>query len=143
MPALRANSGPAGSASSTCSSSASSSAVSIFNGPRRKGDPTAVIHAYTTVPIPTTFVVVVRIQDVNKGRYRYEAVLDVPTIAGGAGRLVEAHGYVRRIYEHKGRRLSYTSARCADGRLQAHGEFSFDDGSVVSGAAFNTCTVRD
>jgi hypothetical protein len=120
-----------------------SSAVSIFNGPPRSGDPTAILHAYTTVPVPTAFVVVVRIQNVNKGRYGYEAVVDVPTIAGGAGRLVQAHGYIRRLYEHRGRGLSYTSARCADGRLQARGEFSFDDGSVVAGSAFRPCTVRD
>src|SRR6188508_2170288 len=42
-----------------------SSPITIFNGPRRHGNPTVYGHAYTTVPVPTTFVVPVEIEKIH------------------------------------------------------------------------------
>jgi len=117
------------------------SPLTIFNGPRRGGSPTSIIHAYTTIPAPTTFVVVARITRA-KGRYRYRVTANVPPIAGGYGALTFARFKVGRVYKHKGKRRSYASARCRDGRLQAQGRFEFADGTVIGGTALRRCKAR-
>ena len=117
------------------------SPLTIFNGPRRGGNPTSIIHAYTTIPAPTTFVVVAPITRA-KGRYRYRVTANVPPIAGGYGALTFTRFKVGRVYKHKGKRRSYASARCRDGRLQARGSFQFADGTVISGTALRRCKAR-
>src|SRR5262245_57307643 len=44
-----------------------SSPITIFNGPRKHGNATVFGHAYTTVPVPTTFVVPVEIEKIHNG----------------------------------------------------------------------------
>jgi hypothetical protein len=117
------------------------SPLTVFNGTRQNGNPTAIIHAYTTIPAPTTFVVVSQIVQTG-GRYRYRVTNEVPPIAGGYGSLMHVDFKVRKIYKFKGKKLSYASARCRGGRLQAQGEFTFQDGAVITGSAFRPCSVR-
>jgi hypothetical protein len=38
-------------------------------------------------------------------------------------------------------RLSVANARCADGRLQAKIELTFEDGTFLQGSAFKLCKV--
>ncbi len=119
-----------------------SSPLTFFNGPRQGGNATVVIHAYATVPAPTTYVVVTTIAKVNKGRFGYEVSTDVPSIAGGYGSLTSGKLAIHRVYTYKGRTYGYTSARCADGLLEARGRFTFADGTVVAGTVFKPCRVR-
>jgi hypothetical protein len=115
--------------------------LTIFNGPRRGGRPTIVVHAYTTVPAPTTFVVQATIERAG-GRYGFRVSTDVPPIAGGYGALTHLAFRVGKRYRVHGRLHSYASARCADGRLQAQGAFFFADGSSVMGSLFRPCKTR-
>jgi hypothetical protein len=119
-----------------------SSPITIFNGPRKGGDPTVLAHAHTTVPVSTTFVVPVRIETIHNGRYGYRVKAKIPRIAGGAGVPVAGSLRVGRRWTSGGRRHSFVNARCADGRLQAVGEFSFDDGSRLKGSFLRLCQVR-
>ncbi|MET0559766.1 MAG: hypothetical protein ABW065_14035 [Solirubrobacterales bacterium] len=115
------------------------SPITIFNGPKIGGDPSVLAHAYTTVPVPTTFVVPVRIETIHNGRYGYRVSAEIPKIAGGAGVPISGSLKVGREWTYKGKRHSFVSARCADGRLQAIGTFSFKDGTLLNGTFVSPC----
>lgn len=114
------------------------SPLSLFNGPRRGGNPTVVAHAQNSVPVSETFVVVIPIER-RGGVYRYRATFDIPEIAGGAGAITHVDAKIGRRYRAGGRERSYVSARCSDGILQTLGLASFADGTVVSGSLFKAC----
>jgi hypothetical protein len=114
------------------------SKLTIFNGPRVGGLPSAVLHARFTAPATETFAVVVPIEK-RRGDFRYRARLDLPPLAGGLGALTRVEVEIGRRYRAGGRNRSYASARCSDGVLQTHGRFSFEDGTVVDGLVEKFC----
>ena len=118
------------------------SPITIFNGPRKGGDPTVFAHAYITVPAPTTFVVPVRIETIHNGRYGYRVNTEIPKLAGGSGIPISGSIKIGRKWTYKGKKHSYVNARCADGRLQAVGSFGFKDGTLMKGTFLSPCQVR-
>ena len=114
------------------------SELTIFNGPRAGGLPTAVLHARTTVPATQTYAIVVPIEQ-RRGDFRYRVRLDVPPIAGGLGSLTHIDVKIGRRYRAGGKQRSYASARCSDNILQTHGRFSFEDGTVIDGLVEKYC----
>ena len=110
-----------------------SSPITIFNGPRIKGDPSVFAHFYTTVPVPVAFVVPVRIETIHNGRYGYRVNAEIPKIANGAGIPISGSIKIGRKWTYKGVKHSYINARCPDGRLQAVGRFGFSDGTLAEG----------
>jgi hypothetical protein len=119
-----------------------SSPITIFNGPRKGGDPTVFAHFYTTVPVAVAFVVPIRIETIHNGRYGYRVNAKVPKIAGGAGIPISGSITIGRKWTYNGVKHSYVNARCPDGRLQATGKFGFDDGTVLEGSFLNPCQTR-
>jgi hypothetical protein len=119
-----------------------SSKVLAFNGPQRGGVRTIILHAYALVPAPTTFVVPVDVTRVNRGRYGWHSSLVAPVIAGGYGVVTHFDLTINRRYKFKGKKLSFLSARCADGRLQARGAVSFGDGTSMFATVFRPCRTR-
>lgn len=111
--------------------------VTVFNGTPIGGRPNFLIHAYTTVPAPTTFVVpgkVVR----DHGKFSYKITFQVPPIAGGYGSLVLFHTKVKRTWTYKGKKHSYISGKCPhSGSVLIQGTFHFADGQqkVSTGTA--------
>lgn len=120
---------------------AAGSPLTIFNGPREGGRPTAILHVRLATPAPQTLVLSVPIEK-RGGEFRYRATIDVPPIAAGRGSLVHVDATVGRRYRFRGNSRSYVSARCSDGVLQTHGRFEFADGSLVDGSVQRGCTVR-
>jgi hypothetical protein len=116
-----------------------SSPITIFNGPRVGGDPTVLAHFYTTVPVATAFVVPVRIETIHNGRYGYRVKAVIPKIAGGSGIPISGSIHIGREWTYKGKKHSYLSARCPDGRLQAIGQFGFLDGTLLKGTFLTPC----
>jgi hypothetical protein len=114
------------------------SPLTVFNGPRRNGDPTAILHAQAPFPVSETYVIVVPIER-RQGLYGYRASFDIPPIAGGFGSLTFIGGKLGRLYSFHGVRRSYISARCSDYILQTRGYLSFADGDVIYGSVFKTC----
>ncbi len=119
-----------------------SSPITIFNGPRIGGDPSVFAHFYTTVPTPVAFVVPVRIETIHNGRYGYRVKATIPKLAGGAGIPISGSIRIGRRWTYKGQKHSYVNARCADGRLQAVGQFGFADGTFLQGTFLRPCQVR-
>jgi hypothetical protein len=122
------------------------SPITIFNGPRKHGNPTVYAHAFTTVPVPTTFVVPVEIEKINNGVYGYRTKARIPKIAGGAGHPLSGSLRIGRKWTFKGVKHSYVNARCETGHLQARAELTFkDEGSgktFLTGTFVRPCTVR-
>jgi hypothetical protein len=119
-----------------------SSPLTVFNGPEKHGNPTAIGHAHLDYPSPTTYLVQSEIQKVDHGRYGYKLVFDFPKIVNDYGSGVYARVRIDRKWNYRGRTLSIANARCADGRLQARVEATFKDGTRLAGTAFKPCEVR-
>jgi hypothetical protein len=117
------------------------SPITLFNGPKVRGFDTVLAHAFTTVPIATTFIVPVVIEKIHKGVYGYRVEAKIPKIAGGYGHPISGNIKVERKWTFKGKKHSYVNARCETGRLQARGEFSFKDGTFLKGTFFRPCKV--
>lgn len=120
-----------------------SSPITLFNGPKKGGNDTVIAHAYTTVPVSTTFIVPVEIEKINKGVYGYRTEARIPKIAGGYGHPVSGKLTVDRKWTFKGKKHSFVNARCETGRLQARGKFTFKDGTFLTGTFLRPCKVRD
>jgi hypothetical protein len=116
-----------------------SSPITLFNGPKKHGNPTVLAHAHLTVPGPTTFVVPIEIQKVNDGRYGFKTVAKIPKIAGGAGTPIYGRLSIGRTWKYRGRTLSYANASCPDGHLQAKAQLNFKDGTELSGTFLKPC----
>ncbi len=116
-----------------------SSPITLFNGPRKHGNPTVLAHAYLSYPAPATYIVPVEIQKVRKGRYGFKTVAEIPKIAGGSGIPLYGRLTIGRRWTFKGRRLSFANAGCPDGRLQAKGQFRFRDGTFLQGGVLKRC----
>ena len=119
-----------------------SSPITIFNGPKKHGNPTVLAHAYLAQPVVTTFVVPVEIERIHKGIYGYRTHGKIPKIAGGAGVPIKGNLKIGKKWTFKGVEHSYISARCETGRLQARGQFRFKDGTFLSGTFLRPCQVR-
>jgi hypothetical protein len=120
---------------------AARSDLTIFNGPRLGGLPTAVLHARTTVPGTQTYAIVVPIEQ-RPGGFRYRARIDLPPLAAGFGALTHIDVDIGRRYRAGGKQRSYVSARCSDNILQTHGRFSFEDGTIVDGLVEKYCRSK-
>lgn len=118
-----------------------SAPLTIFNGPRLEGDPTAILHAQLTAPATQTYAIVVPIERLG-GRFRYRARLDLPPLAGGLGSLTHIDVKIGRRYRAGGQSRSYVAARCSDNILQTHGRFEFEDGTVISGQVEKYCRSK-
>ncbi len=110
------------------------SKIIAFNGGFKGGVTTLYIHAYLTVPTPAAIVTTVKIKKIHNGRYGLEAVSSIPKIAGGSGSV--------KSFSLTINKKGVLSAKCPDGKLQAHGTAVFVDGTRVSGEIVRTCTPK-
>lgn len=113
--------------------------LTFFNGPVVGGDPTLIVHAYLTVPVPTTYLVPLRIERIHKGIYGFRIQSKFPPIAGGYGSITHFDFRVDRKWRYRGKSTSYLYARCPIGHLQAKFEAEFSDSSKVSGTFVDRC----
>ena len=120
-----------------------SSPITLFNGPPKHGDPTVLAHAYLSVPAPTAYIVPVVIETIHHGLYGYRTKATIPKIAGGAGVPISGSLKIGKKWTYKGKKYSYINARCETGRLQAKANFTFDDGTFLSGTFLRPCSVRN
>jgi hypothetical protein len=116
----------------------SRSQLTIFNGPRLEGRPTAVLHTRLTAPATQTYAILVPIEK-QRGEFRYRARFDVPPLAGGTGAITHVDIEIGRRYRAGGKQRSYVSARCSDNIIWTHGRFTFEDGTVIDGLVEKYC----
>jgi hypothetical protein len=109
-----------------------SSKLLVFNGGKSGSTTTFFIHAYITVPTPAAIVTTVKIKKVKNGRYGLQSTATVPKIAGGSG---SVESFSLRITKR-----GVLLAKCPDGKLQAHVDSFFADGTKASATIIRTCT---
>jgi hypothetical protein len=115
--------------------------LTIFNGPRLATGPSVVLHARTLIPTVETYAILVPIERL-RGGFRYRARIELPPLAEGRGALTHIDARIGRRYRAGGRLRSYVSARCSDHILQTHGDFTFADGTVISGLVEKYCNDK-
>jgi hypothetical protein len=114
----------------------------VFNGGEKGGVTTFYIHAYITVPTPAAIVTTVKIKKIHHGRFGTEAVASIPKIAGGSGSVTFFSLSIQKQFTYKGKKVSVLTAKCPDGKLQAHGTAIFSDGTRASAEIIRTCTGK-
>jgi len=102
--------------------------VTLFNGAPKGGNPQIIIHAYTTVPAPTTFIVPGVLHKIAGGNQ--SVTFQVPPIAGGYGTLVHFNTSIGRRFRVGRRSSSYANAKCAKGSITLQGDFAYEDGTA-------------
>jgi hypothetical protein len=119
-----------------------SSAITLFNGPRQAGHPTVLVHAHFTTPATQTYAFLVPIEK-RRGEFRYRVTADFPPLAGGLGAITKIYIKVGRRYSAGGVKRSYVAARCSDHILRSHGIFTFSNGLVIEGVGLEKyCAQR-
>jgi hypothetical protein len=119
-----------------------SSKVLVFNGGENGGVITFYIHAYITIPVPAAIVTTVKIKKVHHGRYGLETISTIPKIAGGAGSITSFSLKIDKKFTYKGKKVSVLSAKCPDGKLQAHAVGTFSDGTKAATDFIRPCTGK-
>ena len=110
------------------------SKIIAFNGGEKGGVTTIFVHAYLTVPTPAAIVTTVKVKKIHNGRYGLEAQSTIPKIAGGSGSVTHFNLTINK----KG----VLTAKCPDGKLQAHGTAVFSDGTRASAEIIRPCTGK-
>lgn len=127
-----------------------SAPITVFNGGTKAGKTTLYIHTFITVPVPSAVVTTVTIKKVKKGRYGLSTVSKIPVIAGGSGSVLSFDIKFGKTYTYKGKKRSYISARCTDGKFLANiikAMFRNEAGGArtttnISGTVIRPCTPK-
>jgi hypothetical protein len=104
----------------------------VFNGGFSGGTTTLYIHAYFAAPVSGAIVTTLKIKKHPHGRYGLKTVATIPKIAGGSGSVTS--------FNLKINRKGVLTAKCPDGKLQAHATAVFSDGTKASATIIRTCT---
>lgn len=116
-----------------------SSPLSFFNAPPTGGKPTLIAHGYENVPAPKTLLVPIVIEMVAKGRYGFQARVELPEVAGGYGAPILAEASIGATRKQGGKEVGYISAYCVGGRLQVEGNLSFTNGDFFPATLTSPC----
>jgi hypothetical protein len=106
----------------------------VFNGGTSGGKTTLFIHAYFSAPVTGAIVTTVKIKKVHNGRYGLKSVASIPKIANGSGSV--------KTFNLTINKKGVLTAKCPDGKLQAHATSVFADGTKMSAGIVRTCKGR-
>jgi hypothetical protein len=104
----------------------------VFNGGQSGGTTTLYIHAYFAAPVTGAIVTTVKVKKKKEGRYGLSSVATIPKIAGGAGSV--------KSFNLKITKRGVLTAKCPDGKLQAHATSVFADNTKAAATIIRTCT---
>jgi hypothetical protein len=111
----------------------------LFNGGSKGGVITLFLHTYVAVPTPTAVVATAELRRAIGERLANHFIFSVPLIAGGSGSVIHAGIVGGRLYDYRGERKSFVSAKCADGRFLGRGTFKFRDETQITGSVIRRC----
>jgi len=103
----------------------------VLNGGTSGGKTTLFIHAFFSAPVTGAIVTTVKIQKIHNGRYGLKSVATVPKIANGSGSV--------KTFNLAITKRGVLTAKCPDGKLQAHATSIFADGTKASASIIRTC----
>ncbi len=114
----------------------------VFNGGFKGGTTTLYIHAYFSNPVPGAIVTTVKISKHRHGRYGIKSVASIPKIANGQGSVTAFRLKIDKKYTYRGKKVSVLTAKCPDGRLQAHAVAKFEGGPSLATEFVRPCTGK-
>jgi hypothetical protein len=123
------------------------SELQIYNAGRKSGIPTIYFSAYLDRPVPGLWLATAKIKKTDNGIYRTKVTVAFPKVAGGGGSITSFNMRIKKRLSLNGKPFSPVTARCPNGKLQAHfsGEF-FDyatsEATNTSTEILRTCTGR-
>jgi hypothetical protein len=103
----------------------------VFNGGFKGGTTTLFIHAYFSAPVTGAIVTTVKVKKKKEGRYGLNSVATIPKIAGGSGSV--------KTFNLAITKKGVLTAKCADGKLQAHATSIFADGTKAAATIIRPC----
>lgn len=119
----------------------SKSELLVFNaGIHAPGKLTLYAVANLTAPITTSFPMTIEITRHPDGN---RVVIDVPTLANGAGSLTYLNVRLKRRFTRNGEAMSFLTGRCPEGKLQSGTKALFVDGTISYGATVQNCIPGD
>ncbi len=109
------------------------SKLTVINGGFKGGVTTLFLYGLISVPVPAEIVITMKIKKIRKGRYGLLWVATIPKIAGGSGSITRLNLTINR-------RPGVLTAKCTDGKVKAHAEAVFVDGTLFVGSINRSCT---
>jgi hypothetical protein len=117
--------------------------VTAFNGAPQGGKPVVLLHAYGTLPLQTTLVLVGVVSNYGKEGYGPRLDVSIPPIAGGVGVITDFKVKIQKSWTYKGKKMSFVNAKCpASKKLKYRGAFTYADGTTINAATTQSCTPR-
>jgi hypothetical protein len=116
--------------------------VVAYSGGKLDGVRTILIRTYLPRPISAAVVIEAKVTKIDLGRYGTKLAATIPVIAGGSASVKEFQLEFFRQFTYRQKKQSFVKARCADGKLQVHGEAIFADGTDESGTFERSCTAQ-
>jgi hypothetical protein len=107
----------------------------VFNGGKKGGKTLLLIHTFITVPVPAAIVTTVTIAKKGSGLH---SIAKIPVIVGGSGSAVAFNFKLGKKYTYKGKKMSFSEARCPDGVFKVNATALFRNEANVAGVAPTT-----
>ncbi len=122
--------------------------ILAFNG-RQGRENVVLLHLYGTIPVSSTFIIVVHVAKPNSGRFGTVLRATVPRLAGGLGAIKGVQLTLGRTYRYHGERRGLITASCALPAgftaapfALARGSFYFAGDKPFSPVLTRNCRVR-
>jgi hypothetical protein len=119
-----------------------SSKLLLFNGGEKGGKTMWYAHVYFTDPISGAIVTPVTITRIHRGRFGTLGVVKIPQLAGGSGSGISFQLEIFKSVKVGNKVLNPISAKCSDGKLKAHVEGRFEDGTEAQTEFIRACTPK-
>jgi hypothetical protein len=107
----------------------------VFNGGQAGGKTKLLIHTFITIPVPAAIVTTVTIQKKGSGIH---SIAKIPVIVGGSGSAIDFSFKLGKKYTYKGKKMSFSEARCPDGVFKVNATALFKNEAREPGAAAAT-----
>jgi hypothetical protein len=117
--------------------------LTIFNGVVGPQSATLYALADLGVPDPGSLIAKVKVTKIHAGRYGAQAVVSIPTVAGGNGSVSSFEATIFRKFVYKGQTRSVLTLTCGDGKVLARSHQVFENGVESDAQIVRTCTRRD
>jgi hypothetical protein len=114
--------------------------VKVYNGGIVGGALELLIEISVAQPFDGTIRLVAPIRQVRRGRVGSEATIEIPTLSGGAGMLLDFQLELGRSFRQEGRPAGFVTARCRHSKLAVALREVFTDGTAAAEESIRACT---
>jgi hypothetical protein len=113
--------------------------VKVYNGGIVGGALELLIEIPVAQPLDGTIRLVAPIRQVRRGRVGSEATIQIPTLSGGWGTLLDFDLELGRSFKQEGRPAAFVTARCRGGKLAAAMTAVLTDGTAAADESIRAC----